>query len=38
LPASFWTPQQQCHTQAHPPNFHPTDLTGKHYRLHWRRK
>ena len=38
LPASFWVSQQTCPTQEPPPHSHLTDLTGKRYRLHWRRK
>ena len=38
LPASFWTPRQHGHTHESPPDSHSTDLTGAHYRLHWRRK
>jgi hypothetical protein len=30
--------QQTCPTQEPPPHSHLTDLTGKRYRLHWRRK
>lgn len=38
LPASFWTPRQHCTPHESPPDSHSTDLTGAHYRLHWRRK
>ncbi len=38
LPASFWTARQHYTPHENPPDFHSTDLTGAHYRLHWRRK
>jgi hypothetical protein len=38
LPASFWVPPRSQPTRTSPPDTHDTDLTGSHYRLHWKRK
>jgi hypothetical protein len=38
LLASFWIPPLVPPGTTSPPKSHNTDLTGTHYRLHWRRK